>query len=110
MSEDLKKRLKDLIERSARPGRVPKEVSGAAELQSILGPLPGAVAEVFVLPATPDEHDAIPIDEALRRYGGPDGKFHIKDAFEGTPGGGREHVFEVPAGATHVQVVHRLST
>ena|SRR6266851_3339308 len=108
MAEDLKKRLNDLMTRSRARG--PKEVSGAAELQSILGPLPGAVAEVFVFAASADELDAVPIAEAIRRYGGPDGKLHIKDAFEATPGGGRVHVFDVPAGATHIQVFHRLST
>jgi hypothetical protein len=108
MSEDLKQRFNDLAARM-RAGAT-KEVSGAAELQSILGPLPGAVAEVFVFAASAGEPDAITIAEALRRYGGPDGKLHIKDPFEGTPGGGRMHVFDLPAGATHIQVFHRLST
>ena len=58
----------------------------------------------------PSDRDAIPIDEAIRRYGRMDGKLHIKDAFAGVPSGGREHVFDVPAGATHVQVFHRLRT
>ncbi len=110
MSEDLRRRFNDVFDRSARGGQPRKEVSGAQELRSILGPLPGAVAEVFVFAAGPSDRDAIPIDEAIRRYGRMDGKLHIKDAFAGVPGGGREHVFDVPAGATHVQVFHRLRT
>jgi hypothetical protein len=65
---------------------------------------------VYVFAAQRDDPGARPVDDVRRSWGREDGRLHIIDPYEGVPGGGREHVFDVPTGATHLQVFYELTT
>lgn len=64
---------------------------------------------VYVFPAAAGDPGAQSVDEVLRNFGGADGRLHLRDPFAGVGGGGQEHVFDVPAGATHVQIFFHLT-
>jgi hypothetical protein len=84
-------------------------------LNQIADGLPPAVVAstpniaVYVFAAAAGEPGAESVAEALRKFGGADGRLHIRDPFAGVAGGGKDHVFDIPAGATHVQIFFHLT-
>ena len=108
--EMTRRRLMALIKKSKQtPGRTVR-VGTDQRLLDVAGiDLKTApTVHVYVFAAQPGDEGARPVEEVRQSWARPDGKLHIKDPFDGVPGGGREHVFDVPAGATHLQVFYEL--
>jgi hypothetical protein len=84
------------------PGRTLAEVQG-------LSPTGDRVVSIYVFPVAATEERALEV-ASLRARGfiGPDGKLRITDPYTGFSGGGVEHVVDLPAGATHVQIAFAL--
>ena len=64
---------------------------------------------VHVFAAAATDPGARSVADALKTWGGRDGRLHIRDPFAGVAGGGQDYVFDVPSGATHVQVFFQLT-
>jgi hypothetical protein len=86
------------------------QLSGPAEFLQRIGVKPGqsVVVETVIYAAEADEPHAMPVAEAVQTFGRSDGKLHVRDPYAGIPGGGQEHVLEIPAGAQYVQIAHSI--
>ena len=105
MADELKRRVNDLFDRASAHG---SEAVSEAEAHRRQGSGRGpGIIQVYVFAADAGERNAISVADALRLYRRADGRLHIRDTFTGDANGGREHVFDLPAGATHVQIFHR---
>src|ERR1700738_5644890 len=75
---------------------------------SPIDPAKAPTIHVYVFAAQSDDPGARPIHDGRRSWEREDGRLHIIDPYQGVPGGGLENVFDVPTGATHVQVFYEL--
>ncbi len=104
--ETTRRRLMALIKKSKETPGPTVHLADGQRMPSI--DVKNPTVHVYVFAAQPGDEGARPVEDVRRSWGREDGKLHITDPFEGVAGGGREHVFDVPAGATHLQVFYEL--